>query len=87
MGKRREILGELYELCDNSSYNCSSVAESTVCDETPCTRICIIPFGFVISGVGVHAKIPHGNKRRKHIYSNNNRLIINNTVIINYTES
>ena len=30
MGNRRENLGELYELCDNSSYNCSSYAEFTV---------------------------------------------------------
>ena len=29
MRKRRERLGELYELCDNSSYNYSSYAEST----------------------------------------------------------
>ena len=31
MGKRRESLGELDELCDNSSYNCSIYAEFTVC--------------------------------------------------------
>ena len=30
MGKRRESLGELYELCNKSSYNCSSYAEFTV---------------------------------------------------------
>ena len=30
MGKRRKSLGELYELSDNSSYNCSSYAEFTV---------------------------------------------------------
>ena len=30
MRKRRESLGELYELCDNSNGNCSSYAESTV---------------------------------------------------------
>ena len=30
MGKRRECLGELYELCNNSSYNSSNYAESTV---------------------------------------------------------
>ena len=30
MGKRSDSLGELYELCDNPSYNCSSYAESTV---------------------------------------------------------
>ena len=30
MGKRRESLEELYELCDNSSYSCSSYAEFTV---------------------------------------------------------
>ena len=29
-GKRRESLGELYELRDNSSYNCSSYAKFTV---------------------------------------------------------
>ena len=29
-GKRRESLGELYELCDNSCHNCSSYAEFTV---------------------------------------------------------
>ena len=27
MENRRESLGELYELCDNSSYNCSGYAE------------------------------------------------------------
>ena len=30
MGKRRGSLGELYVLCDNSSYNCSSYAAFTV---------------------------------------------------------
>ena len=30
MGKRGESLGELYELCDNSSDNCSNYAEFTV---------------------------------------------------------
>ena len=30
MRKRRESLEELYELCDNSSYNYSSYAEFTV---------------------------------------------------------
>ena len=30
MGKRRESLGELYVLCDNSSYKRSSYAEFTV---------------------------------------------------------
>ena len=30
MGKRRESLGELYELCDNSTHNCSTYAEFTV---------------------------------------------------------
>ena len=30
MGKRRESLGELFELCHNSSYNCSSYAQFTV---------------------------------------------------------
>ena len=29
-GQRRESLGHLYELCDNSSNNCSTYAESTV---------------------------------------------------------
>ena len=29
MGKRRESLGEWYESCDNSSYNCSSYADFT----------------------------------------------------------
>ena len=33
MEERRESLGELYALCDNSSYNCSSYAESTVCTD------------------------------------------------------
>ena len=30
MGKRKESLGELYELCDDSSYNCSGYAEFNV---------------------------------------------------------
>ena len=30
MGERKESLEDLYELCDNSSYNCSSYAVSTV---------------------------------------------------------
>ena len=30
MGERKESLGELYDICDNSSYNCSNYAESTV---------------------------------------------------------
>ena len=30
IGKRRESLEKLYELCDNSSYNCLSYAESTI---------------------------------------------------------
>ena len=34
MGKRRKSLGGLYELCDNSSCNCSSYAEFTVCNRT-----------------------------------------------------
>ena len=36
MGKRKESLGELYELCDNSSYTGSSYAEFSVVTHVTC---------------------------------------------------
>ena len=38
MGKRRESLGELYELCDNSNHSGSSYAEFIVFSKQGCKK-------------------------------------------------
>ena len=38
-GERRESLEELYELCDNSSYKCSSYAKFTVFSSISANKI------------------------------------------------